>query len=127
MIAVAHNRINILQSSSSFHDGVALHQVGRVRKLGRRKEGLLDAPRLDETVEERDRAGLVVRSTATRSSEGLLSDDGTGRLAVERGGSVKDEKGGRNDGLVDVEHAGGVAEEVVGLDDGGAVLGEAAK
>ena len=57
----------------------------------------------------------------------LLSDDGTGRLAVERGGSVKDEKGGRNDGLVDVEHAGGVAEEVVGLDDGGAVLGEAAK
>lgn len=59
-----------------------LDKVRRVKEIRRRRKRLLDRARLDEPVEYRRRAGLVIRSGSARTAEGLLADDSTGRLVI---------------------------------------------
>ena len=58
-------------------------QVGWVREVLERQEVLLDTPRADEAVEDRDRARLVVRARTPRATEWLLANNGARALVVE--------------------------------------------
>lgn len=80
--------------------------VARVGNLVRRDELLLDRAQADEAGEQVSATGLVVRTTGTRTTERLLTNNSTGALAV------------------DVEVTGGVAEGFVRNFKGLAVLGE---
>src|SRR5687768_3999260 len=78
----------------------------RVAVVGRREERLLDRPRRHPADEVPHRTGLVVRPGGARATEGLLGDDGAGRLVVH------------------VEVSGRVAELVLRIEECLAVVGE---
>lgn len=59
-----------------------LDQVRRIPKVLQRQEILLNTPRTDEPIENRDTPRLIVRPARTRTTERLLSDDGTRALFV---------------------------------------------
>lgn len=83
-----------------------LDQVGGVDEFLEVNKGLLDGTGGDEAGQDGGRSSLVVGAGGTSTTEGLLTDDGTGAL------------------VVDVEVSGSVA-ELVGAQDGSiAVLGE---
>src|SRR5438874_8050685 len=63
--------------------GVRLVVHERVAVVLRRRERLLDRARADPPDEVPHRAGLVVRARGARAAEGLLPDDGAGRLVVD--------------------------------------------
>src|SRR3954471_23246465 len=83
---------------------VAAHE--RVAVVGRRDEGLLDRAGSDPANQVPHRAGFVVRAGCAGASERLLPDDGAGGL------------------VIDVEVARGVAQLLMRLLDGEAVVGE---
>jgi hypothetical protein len=59
-----------------------LHQVARIVELLERHETLLDRPGVDESIEERDTACLVVGAACSPPAKWLLSYNGTSALLV---------------------------------------------
>ena len=80
--------------------------IAGVSNRVRRHKLLLDRSQRHKPAQQVSAASLVVRATGTRTTEGLLADNGSGALAV------------------DVEVTGGVAEGVAGAGDDVAVLCE---
>jgi len=58
------------------------NQVGQVLEIFQSNKVLLDAPWRDKSIEEVDTASLIVRPTATGTSEWLLTDNSTCTLLV---------------------------------------------
>lgn len=100
------NRDRGSEKRSNYQHQAKLDGVTGVRKRRRLDKRLLDTPRADESVKDGNRTRLVVSSRASRSSERLLTDDGTSTL------------------VVDVKVAGRVAELLLGEDDGSSVRGK---
>lgn len=92
--------------SKSYPDSRHLNLVAGVLHLGSRNELLLNRPNVDESGQQVLAAGLVVGTAGSRASEGLLTHNGAGALAV------------------DVEVASGVAELLLGDSDDLTVSGK---
>lgn len=80
---------------------VILDQVRRIPKVLQRQEVLLDTPRTNEPIENRDTARFIVRPARTRTTERLLTDDGTRTLfvVVDVAGCVAELVGGEEKGF----------------------------
>lgn len=80
---------------------INLDQVRRIPKVLQRQEVLLDTPRADEPVENRDTPRLIVRPARTRTTERLLADDGTRTLfvVVDVASCVAELVGGEEEGF----------------------------